>query len=281
VSLAPVLLLLLLRLLLLRLPLPLSYKGAAGVQAAVPDLRHLLSDASITLLLLLPLLAMCNALQVRQLMFFILATSSVMDAMDSLAASATAALSVPTRSSRKQGLTGWTNKQQQQQQQQQKDAQLLPQSMNGAAAADKAADIEAGAAAAAAGIKQQQQQQHDDDASLSIGDSAAAAGGPAAAAAAAAALADEQPAAAAAAAEPSCGSKVLMSLRSSFGAHTAWIAPWLPLAQNRVQFAHLKLALTRELPAMLSSKEGKPASIACHLLPISQDLDCIVCLVAG
>jgi hypothetical protein len=182
--------------------------------------------------------------QVRQLMFFVLATSSVMDAMDSLAAAATAALTVPPRSSRKQALTGWTHKQQEQQQQ--KDAQLQPQAVNGAAAGN-APDIEAGAAAAPAGLtKQHQQQQQHDDVSQPIDDSEAAAGAPAAA---------DQPAAAAA--EPSCSSKLRMRLRSSFERHTAWVAPWLPLAQNRVQFAHLKLALTRDLPAMFSSKEGE------------------------
>jgi hypothetical protein len=163
-------------------------------------------------------------------MFFILATSSVMDAVDALAAAATAALTTPPRSSRKQALSGRTRKQQQQQQQQQgvqKDA----------------GDVEQGATAPARIGQQQQEQQQDES---------AAAGVPAAAAASPAA---------AAAAELSCGSKLLLRLRSSYVRHTAWVSPWLPLAQNRIQFAHLKVALTRELPSMLSSREGE-ASLA-------------------
>jgi hypothetical protein len=204
--------------------------------------------------LLLMTIVSCFA-QVRQLMFFVLATSSVMDAMDSLAAAATAALTVPPRSSRKQALAGWTHTQQQQQQQQQHmDAQLLPQTMNGAAAGN-ATDIEAGEAAAA-GVEtqqRQQQQQLHNGVSQPTDDSEAAAGAPA----------GNQAVAAAAAAEPSCSSKLLMRLRSGFERHTAWVGPWLPLAQNRVQFAHLKLALTRELPAMFSSKEGEKAHGCC------------------
>jgi hypothetical protein len=188
--------------------------------------------------------------QVRQLMFFILATSSVMDAVDALAAAATAALTVPVRSSRKRSLASWILKPQQQQQQQQKDAQLLPQAINGTAG-----DIEAGsssspaaAAAPTAGLHLEQQQQQQN--------------GPAAAA--------KQPAAAAAAAaaEPSCGRRLLSRLRSGFARHTAWVSPWLPLAQNRIQFAHMKVALTRELPAMLSSKEGEAVHVcACLCVP--------------
>lgn len=183
--------------------------------------------------------------QVRRWLFFHLATLGLIEAVDGLAASAAAVLAAPARTGRgccrpaaaeaallrrrqakaAAGAAGGG--------QQEVSGKAVVGSVNGEGA-PAAPDIESAPAQATA---------------------ATAANG----AAAAAGSTDTEPRAKAGdagAPRRPWVERVAGRLRRGVRAHTAWLAPWLPLALNMEQFKHLRATFTRDVPAMFSSRQG-------------------------